>query len=374
MNQRIPISKVKPGMILSMDVINHNGGVLLKKGVMLTDKTIQILFNKYSISEVVVKYEHNGEAKNNNHKMEIIGANPQRYTNIINQLNHLDSTGLLDMIKNDAIKVGKMMLETNFIQHTKKVESIFFQAIDRTEILELLLKFRVISENGREHFNRYIKTSLLATAIGINLNLSNSELVLLARAALLYDIGNCLVDQNLLNSDYILPKNEKKKLNEHVIIGFQILQEKFPKEISLPAYQHHERFDGSGYPNGLKNNDLHLFSRIIAVVDVYTALSYARPHRPAYPTSEIIELLLGSGDILFDYKIISEFLEVINIYAEGSLVLLNNGDVGIVTEIKGKPIGKPVVKLIYDKKWRSLHGKEIDLSTNNLYFIKKVID
>lgn len=172
----------------------------------------------------------------------------------------------------------------------------------------------------------------------------------------------------------VLSQSEKSKLEEHVFVGFQILQERFPEEICLPAYQHHERFDGSGYPNGIKNDKMHLFSRIIAVTDVYTALSTNRAYRSAHPTNEVVEYLLGSGDVLFDYHIVSSFLKAINIYVTGSLVLLNNGDIGMVTEIENKPIGKPVVKLLYDKEWRSLYGKEIDLSSSHLYTIKRVID
>lgn len=89
---------------------------------------------------------------------------------------------------------------------------------------------------------------------------------------------------------------------------------------------------------------------------------------------EYFHSLLGSGDVLFDYKIVAEFLNIINIYVAGSLVLLNNGDIGMVTEIKGKPIGRPIVKLLYDKEWRNLNGQEVDLSRNHLFFIKKVID
>ncbi|KEF38410.1 HD-GYP domain-containing protein [Schinkia azotoformans MEV2011] len=370
MGQTMSISKVKPGMILAEDVMNHNKGILVKKGFKLTDRIIEMLFNKYNVKEVVIKIAHNQAPKNFSKKETNLSS--QHYAK--NKLAFLDSTDHLEMIKKEIEKMGKLMIETNFVRHSIKVEKIFMKAIQQEQIIELLLKLRVISNNGRENLHRYIKTSLLATATGINLNLDDDNLLLLARASLVYDIGNCIIDQNLLNNNSLLPKNDKKKLEEHVIAGFQILQHKFPKEICLPAYQHHERFDGSGYPNGLENDQLHFFSRIIGIVDVYTALSSNRPHRSAYPTNEVIEFLLGSGDVLFEYKIIVEFLSIINIYVAGSFVLLNNGDIGIVSEINGNPLGKPKVKLLYDKEWRNLNGKEVDLSRNPLYFIKKVID
>lgn len=290
------------------------------------------------------------------------------------QRNILCRTGLLDMVKNEAKKAGKRMLETNFVHHAKMVERIFLLAVENEEMMELLLRLRIICRDGKEDFYRYIKSSMLAIATGINLHLSHSELVLLARAALLYDVGNCIFDEDILNGNEILSQKDKKKLAEHVIIGFQLLQDYFPKEICLPAYQHHERFDGSGYPNGIDNSQMHLFSKIIAVTDVYTALGMRRPYRPPHPTNEVLEFMLGSGNVLFDYQIVSEFLRIIKPYDVGSLVVLNSGEIGMVTEIENRLIGKPVVKLLYDKDWRSLYGKEVDLSSDPLYTIKKVIE
>ena len=111
---------------------------------------------------------------------------------------------------------------------------------------------------------------------------------------------------------------------------------------------HHERFDGSGYPNGLGGEEIPLFARIIAVADVYSALTADRPYRSAYQVSEAIEYIMGNADRQFDAIVVAAFLKIISPYPIGSCVRLSSGERAVVSKQNPENPLRPVVFLMDD--------------------------
>ena len=146
-----------------------------------------------------------------------------------------------------------------------------------------------------------------------------------------------------------------------------------PKSSNIVALTHHEKYDGSGYPDGIKGNQIPLFGRILAVADVFDALVSDRPYRKALLPSDAVEYILGGSGNHFDSKIIKVFMEKISPYPVGSYVLLSNGEKGLVVKNRPKYGLRPKIKIINDSK---VDNKSVyyDLSTE--YFditIKSVI-
>jgi len=150
----------------------------------------------------------------------------------------------------------------------------------------------------------------MATAREMRLSMYDSQVV--RYAAILHDIGKIGVSDYILSKPGDLTKEEKKKMQKHSQIGADIVtQIDSFKEASKLVYHHHERYNGQGYPEGLRGEDIPLGARIIAVVDAYDAMTSRRPYRKAYSREEAVAELKKNIGTQFDGKVVEAFLRVI---------------------------------------------------------------
>jgi putative nucleotidyltransferase with HDIG domain len=189
----------------------------------------------------------------------------------------------------------------------------------------------------------------LGTAIGLP---KKPDLEWLGLGAMLHDVGKALVDQRLINKPGRLTEEEFKKMKDHVLLGYNTLRENhdLPEKVYEPVLQHHERWDGSGYPNGLKGGEISLFARTIAIADTYYALVSRRPHRREFLPHEAIEFIMAYSGELFDPELVQLFSKRVPLYPTGVTVKLNGGEVGFVTNANVGFIGRPVVRVVYDEE------------------------
>jgi HD-GYP domain-containing protein (c-di-GMP phosphodiesterase class II) len=132
------------------------------------------------------------------------------------------------------------------------------------------------------------------------------------RGALLHDIGKMGVPDSILLKPGPLSEDEWVIMRQHPVFAYEMLKNipYLAQALEIPYY-HHERWDGSGYPQGLQENDIPLAARIFAVIDVYDALCSARPYRPAWPEDESRSYLVNNAGILFDPQVVERFLATI---------------------------------------------------------------
>jgi len=176
-------------------------------------------------------------------------------------------------------------------------------------------------------------------------------------AALLHDVGMFMIPDTILNKEGKLTEEEMDMIRRHPETAVEILsahRDSYPKMIRA-IYEHQERANGQGYPQGLKGGDICDYAQIIGICDSYEAMTHHRPHKKPLLQTESIKELIGSRSNLFDPRVIKAFLDEISIYPVGSYVRLNNRNIGrVVVTNRGNPM-KPVLKLMSDEK-----GKRID--------------
>ncbi|MBO8169929.1 MAG: diguanylate cyclase [Thermoanaerobacteraceae bacterium] len=153
-----------------------------------------------------------------------------------------------------------------------------------------------------------------ARALGKRLGLNEGRLRALLYAAFLHDIGKIEIDKKILNKPGPLTEKERKEIKKHTLYGVNIVEPVLTSEVIIPAIKyHHEHFDGSGYPEGLKGDQIPLEARILCLVDSFDAMRANRPYRDALSLEEAIgELKINAGR-QFDPKLVSKFLEVIKL-------------------------------------------------------------
>ncbi|MBC7076240.1 MAG: HD-GYP domain-containing protein, partial [Syntrophomonadaceae bacterium] len=214
-------------------------------------------------------------------------------------------------------------------------------------------------------FAHSVNVCILSLITGITLGYDDLKLRDLGIGALLHDIGKTKIDKEILNKPDDLTKEEFNEIKKHTVYGFKILRQydDIPLLSAHIAYQHHERWDGQGYPRGLSDKNIHEYARIVAVADVYDALLADRPYRPSYTVNQAITILKRMSGIYLDANCVDSLIANIAIYPIGSVIELNTGEIGVVVDVNKKAPSKPVVKIILDKNNRKLpQPYEVDLS------------
>jgi HD-GYP domain-containing protein (c-di-GMP phosphodiesterase class II) len=211
---------------------------------------------------------------------------------------------------------------------------------------------------------------------GISLGFDQLKLKELGTGALIHDIGKTRLDKDLLNKPGELTPEEYEQIKLHSEYGFEILR--VNREISLLsahiAYQHHEHWDGRGYPRGLAGEEIHYYSRIVTVADVFDALVADRPYRKAYSTNQAITLMRRMAGIHFEPHLLEIMISNIAEFPIGSVVALSSGEIGVVVDTNREVSTKPIVRVVFNKRWQPLaQQREVDLIKDGTIHISGVL-
>ena len=224
-----------------------------------------------------------------------------------------------------------------------------------------LSRIRVMDKYTFEHS---VSISVLMMAFAKGLGLSNKIINEVGIGGLLHDIGKTLTPPKILNKPGKLTPAEFVIMKRHVVDSYNILQKtKGLSQIALNvAGQHHEKFDGNGYPHGLKGNAISLYGQMSAITDVYDALTADRCYHSGKEPSEVLKLLLKWSGSHFNPELVQKFIQSVGIYPPGSLVMLNNGFLAKVIDIHDNML-KPEVEILYHAKTRKMvNNKTINLT------------
>ena len=197
---------------------------------------------------------------------------------------------------------------------------------------------------------------------------------LLGEGTMLHDIGKIALNPSVLYKSGRLTDVERKHVQCHAMYGYKILkQDKWMSaQARTIALLHHERLDGSGYPYGLAGDDIHLFPRIVAVADVYDALTSERCYKPAMSNASAVDILNEEAALgKLDKNIVDLFVPKLALFPNGIIVLLNNGQPAIVKEQNLKERERPIVRIIGFKNQTAHVIRDCDLLYETDLYITK---
>lgn len=204
-----------------------------------------------------------------------------------------------------------------------------------------------------------LNVTMLSLLIGIAMGRTEEQLFRLGQAAMLHDIGKYSLDPKLVNKTEPLTSAERRVLERHVEFGIDTLLGHRASALGLSPdvlatiHAHHERWDGSGYPRGLKRRKIPLDARILAVADAYETMTTDRPYRTRRVAGDAYREILGLSGEAFDPQVIDAFRRVIVPYPNQTQVLLSSGQVGQVIR-QGRSPDHPIVHLGNDVGMRDL--------------------
>ena len=194
-----------------------------------------------------------------------------------------------------------------------------------------------------------VATAALIIALGRQQGVSEPDLEKLALGALVKDIGHAAIDAKLVAKTGSLSSAEVSLMQSHVEEGLAVLEAttKLPELSVAVVLEHHERFDGGGYPYRMVGEDISLAGRMASIVDSYDAMTSQRPYRSAISPSMALARLYDERGNQFDPALVAAFVRTVGIYPVGTLVLLESGHLAVVDEIHPENSLTPVVRVIY---------------------------
>jgi len=352
--RKILVHKVKEGMVLARTLHSNDGNTLLNSGIILKNSYI-MKFKDLGIRELYVEDEISHDIVLND-----IISEETRFEARINIKNAMDS-----------IRYGSSL-------DVMPVRNSVCKMIDELmDVSDTIVNLQDIKSNDQYTFSHSVNVCVLSLITGISMKYDEEKLRELGIGAMLHDVGKTKIPSEILNKPGSLTEEEFEIIKKHTSYGYGLLKKstELSTYASYIALTHHERFDGGGYPLGLKGEEIHEFARIVSIADVYDAITSDRVYKRRVNINEAVEYLIGMGDHQFDYNIVRNFIEHVTIYPPGTCVLLNDGEKAIVVDVNKRYPNRPIIRILADREGQmSKEPVEIDLTKNNTLLISEIIE
>ncbi|WP_052098265.1 HD-GYP domain-containing protein [Paenibacillus stellifer] len=350
------------GKRLGSNIYGSNGTLLIAKNTILRKSHIEKLANfKINLGnvEAAVIEGPDGQQAPSDNNLPAVGLSLRRSS--------IENRKKVKRTEMHLHEIDDLVRDNGVVPIADLEEKILPFINETAKRYNLFEVFTELREQGDFRYKQSIGVAVIATSVGKWLKLDEEELGLLTIAASLYDIGSVKLPSSLINKPARFDYHEYEIMKQHTVLGYELLKNSdVDPRIALVALQHHEREDGSGYPNGLQGNQIDRLSKIVALADVYMAMISERPHRPAFTFFEVInEIHEGILNNRFDLTIGMTFLDSLLSTQIGCEVVLSDGRKGKILLTNVNYPTKPLIALD--------QNDFIDLSKTDLVHIKYVI-
>lgn len=334
---RIRTDQAEAGMVVATDIYTTNNQLIITKRTTLDERMITRLrfYNIYGL--LVYPKEYEGEPPKEESYIEMLRSTVEfkkfnrTYVDTVNNVEDKFN----NVIQNEGeFSIDDMLADT---------DRILREGRNGTHILEMLHGIRDYDDMTYVHS---LNVSLICNIFAGWLKFSPEEVKLLTLAGLLHDIGKMLVPKEIIAKAAKLTDDEFEIIKSHTIKGYQALKD-YPVDIRVKyaALMHHERCDGSGYPNGFKADQIEEYAKIIAIADVYDAMTSNRRYRKAICPFDVVENFERDGFLKYDPKYLMIFMErIVNSYLH-NIIRLSDGREGEVVMINKLNLSRPVIRI-----------------------------
>ena len=339
----VPIACVVDGTPLAKDIMNSKGTILLKKGVVLNEGLIKRV-EENNVLSVYIDDEYSDQEINDVIKPEIRQKTVLAIKETFENIERANARA-----KNADLSLNKRLLITGMEKYMDNLKHMSKHIVEEmTSNRNIMINLVDIKNIDTYTYQHSLNTAILSLILGIELKLRKEDLYPLFFGALMHDIGKAFLPRSVVNKRGNYTEDEMIKIKEHTQLGYDYLKEHYGVNSAskVVALQHHEKFDGTGYPRGMSGEYIHRFSRIVAIADCYDAMTSDTPNSMALPPNEAIEYIMGSAGTHFDFQMAEVFARKVIPYPEGTLVNLSSGQVAVVHLVNPNFPLRPQVKIL----------------------------
>ena len=232
---------------------------------------------------------------------------------------------------------------------------------------------------GHEMAKSLVNTAILSSLIAQEMKMANHKILQVVTGALLHDVGMLRMPKEIVEKKGGLSAAELQRIQSHPLYTYKIVNKEllYPEDVGLIVLQHHERWDGEGYPRRISGESINIGARIVSVADAFEAMVSQKPYRNSMMGYQAMKNLLSDNLRRFDPDVIKAFIQTMGIYPIGSIILLNNGCLARVVEVEGTAPLRPKIRILIDefgKVFKQDEGDLIDLLVEKSLFIAKAVD
>lgn len=325
------LNKVHPGDILAYPIMSMDGKIFLQQNVQLTDNYITRLL-QLGYTGVYI-FDSNADGI------------------MIDQ--HIPL-----QLKIEAAKASSKKDISQCLLLSKNIaDCLYYENYQIKMSIDMLGSYDTMTQLHSTN------VAIYSGMLGILLGYTDEKLRQLILAALLHDIGKTEIDINILNKPDKLSDEERELINTHPKLGYNLLKDMIdiPSVVRVTILQHHENYDGSGYPTGLSHSDIHEFAQIIHICDVYDAMISRRSYKKEIFPTDVIEYLMANSGKMFHPALVRLFVLNLIVFPEGVKILLSDQTEAFVKQNNKDFPMRPIVIRIETKEQIDL-TKQLDLT------------
>ncbi len=355
----VPVDNVREGMILAKDVASTSAReyrTLLMKGTMLNNEMIELLKTK-GIKSITIIGGHTGMTADID--VDVPAETSAAVETAEEAKNRHIGNALAELSEIFDCNAEIRELSQEAVEKVDDIANDIY--LDISDDSSYLGNQMIALQNYDDYtYKHCLRVSMLSTAICGELGMDKDKTKEVIVAGLLHDIGKSNIDHDIIIKPGKLTDAEFAQIKRHPLMGYNILKKSncYSDEILQGVLFHHEKYDGSGYPTGIKGEKIPLMARILTVADVFDALTSNRPYRKPWSVAETEEYMYGGGGTHFDYDVISAFLRAFNPYPVGTMISLSDGRHGVVVRHNANVL-RPVIRVM-----GNFMREEIDLAND----------
>ncbi|MGX9132817.1 HD-GYP domain-containing protein [Rummeliibacillus sp. JY-2-4R] len=360
----VKVSELRLGSIIAEDIIANTNYPIINKNTKVTREHLPVLkaFQIPQVPVFIFSIEHVTEKQQENNTITIDteDKNNEVYIPPFERKYH-------DVV--EKFKLEFLKWESGSRVDITKIRATIIPLInDILKNREIIFTLNELSNSKDYIYHHSVALSLICAVIAQKMGYSKGDILQIAIAGAVADCGMAKINKKVRDKGGLLTEFEFKEIKEHPYYSLQMINgiSIIKKDMKIAVYQHHERLDGSGYPRGDKGNTISIYSHIIAVADVFHAMTCERVYRAKESPFKVLEMIRESEFGKFNIKVVQALITCVMDLSLGTKVKLSNGYKGFIVFTNKNSVTRPVVKL-------EESNKIIDLTKNRDIYIERLV-